>query len=405
MHQAFLRTSRRPARLLYLAGLTLLLGSGQLHAQAPAGECGIGPGLGSTLLIPYFEVDPSSANGKTTLISVNNGVDRPVLVRVVVWTDWGIPTLAFDIFLAEHDIQTINLRDMFNGHLPSTGAGADLGAYRSCDRLPPTYGDPAFPAPIRNELMAFHSGAQGAFTELCAGENWGDHVARGYVTVDAVWRCSGAEWIYPNVTPANATLPYFVNHSGSSGVGRIANQLWGDVLYLEPEANVAQGTEAISLWADASLFDGSHIFTFYGRYSGWDGRDDRVPLPYRWHQRFMNGGLLAGGANMIVWRDTGSAAAAPVSCLTGPAWRPMRAICNTTDEDAGNFHVAPNTAFPVATQRVDVSTLAIPYAFGLLVVDTRWTQSWVQATMTAQGRFSATVNGTPVYFLCDRTPP
>ena len=225
------------------------------------------------------------------------------------------------------------------------------------------------------------------------------------MTVDAVRQCSGAEWIYPGFTPANATLPYFADGGGPPGVATIANQLWGDVLYVEPAANVAQGTEAISLWADKTLFNGSHIFTFYGRYSGWDGRDDRVPLPYRWDQRFMNGGIFAGGANMIVWRDTMSTAASPVSCLTGPAWRPMTTTAGCMDEAAGHYHAVDQMAFPVATQRIDVSTFAVPYEFGWVQVDTHTTQSWVQTTLTAQGRFSATLNGTPVEFLCNRTPP
>ena len=151
MLQALIDTGRIPARILLAVGLILLLCSGQLHAQPRAGKCGLGPGLGSTLLIPYFEVDPASANGKTTLIAVNNGLSTPMLVRLVLWTDWGVPTLAFDVFLTGFDVQTINLRDLFNGYLPATGAGVDLSSYPNCAAYPPTYSSPVFPSMIRND--------------------------------------------------------------------------------------------------------------------------------------------------------------------------------------------------------------------------------------------------------------
>ena len=35
-------------------------------------RCQVGPGLGSSLLIPYFEVNLDDPSGITTLISVNN---------------------------------------------------------------------------------------------------------------------------------------------------------------------------------------------------------------------------------------------------------------------------------------------------------------------------------------------
>ena len=39
---------------------------------------------------------------------------------MVRWTDWGVPTLAFDIYLTGYDVQTLNLRDLFAGNLPMT---------------------------------------------------------------------------------------------------------------------------------------------------------------------------------------------------------------------------------------------------------------------------------------------
>src|SRR5947199_4607116 len=82
----------------------------------------------ATLLVPYFEVDLGNPNGITTLFSVNNASATAVVAHVTVWTDQSIPTLDFDIYLTGYDVQTINIRDIFNGILPRTAdAGADSG--------------------------------------------------------------------------------------------------------------------------------------------------------------------------------------------------------------------------------------------------------------------------------------
>ena len=88
----------------------------------------------ATLLLPYFEVDLGNPNGITTLFAINNtGRGRSVedqfdnfasaaLVHVTLWTDLGVPTFAFDVYLTGFDVQTINVRDIFNGVLPSTAS-------------------------------------------------------------------------------------------------------------------------------------------------------------------------------------------------------------------------------------------------------------------------------------------
>ncbi len=109
-----------------------------------AGVCMIGAGLASTLLYPYFEVDLADPNGVTTLISVNNGLNVPVMTRLVVWTDWGIPTMAFDIWLDAFDVQPINVRLLFQGIVPSTATGVDLSAFPYCGTWPPSLHQPGF---------------------------------------------------------------------------------------------------------------------------------------------------------------------------------------------------------------------------------------------------------------------
>src|SRR5262245_53247883 len=80
----------------------------------------------STLLVPYFEVDLDHADGVNTLFSVNNASATAAVAHVTLWTDKSIPTLDFDIYLTGYDVQSINIREIFNGNLPRTAdAGAD----------------------------------------------------------------------------------------------------------------------------------------------------------------------------------------------------------------------------------------------------------------------------------------
>src|SRR3954470_13437399 len=88
--------------------------------SAVAKTCTLDVVPAATLLLPYFEVDLKSPAGPTTLMSINNAGDRAALAHVVLWTDLGVPTLAFDLYLTGYDVQTLNLRDVFAGRLPGT---------------------------------------------------------------------------------------------------------------------------------------------------------------------------------------------------------------------------------------------------------------------------------------------
>jgi len=84
---------------------------------------------GTSLLLPYFDVDLSNPNGETTLFSVNNASATAVLAHVVVWSDLSVPVLDFNIYLTGYDVQTVNLRDILvSGIIPRTAsAGQDPG--------------------------------------------------------------------------------------------------------------------------------------------------------------------------------------------------------------------------------------------------------------------------------------
>ncbi len=395
-----------------LLALLILLLTVPAGAQPLLGDCVIGPGLAATLLFPYFEVDLADPAGRTTLLSINNGVSGPVLARVVLWTDWGVPTLAFDVYLPGFDVQTISVRQLFEGTIPSTGEDADLSAFELCDMFPPDHLNPVLSVDQRDQMIADHTGQEGPIFGDCAGEPHADQIVRGYITADVVDECSGVEGDGPGdgpfFTPANADWPYFAEGGDSSGIATLDNYLWGDVIYVDPANNAAQGSDAIAIWADAGLFTDADIFTFYGRYSGWDGRDERVPLPWLWNQRFLNGGSFAGGADLLVFRDTGT----PVelaTCGNRPSWWPLADSSSSRDEDAANFFFIGTTTFPVATERVSVSSFGIPYPFGRIQSSFGASGmpmgAWVQPTLTGLGLYSAAFHGAPALSLCDETPP
>ena len=184
-------------------------------AQPPAGDCPVPAGLGATLLFPYFEVDLNDANGTTTVLSINNGTAAPTLTRVVLWTDWGIATMAFDVYLVPFDVQTVNVRSLLDGTVPSTGAGEDLSGFDFCDAFPPDHANPILTSDEIGQLRADHTGTVGPVFSDCVGDAKGDNVARGYITVDVVDECSGVEGAAPFWTPASADA-YFDDGDGET---------------------------------------------------------------------------------------------------------------------------------------------------------------------------------------------
>ena len=380
--------------------------AGLLTAVAPGwAQCEVGGRAGSTVLFPYFEVNLSSDAGLTALISLNNESSTATMSRVTVWTDWGIPVLAFDVYLLPRDVQTMNIRDLLNGVIPSTGTGADLSSFTNCTIVPPFHANPAL-APLQSsQLKAYLTGVPGPGDALCAGESYGDNHARGYITVDATKACAGIGATSPTITPLHAN--YFTNVATSKNV------LWGDLLYVDPSENSAQGVEGVNLVADASL-QAPNTNTFYGRYISWDGRDRRPPLPTIWNTRFLNGGVFDGGTDLVVWRDTHSNSVTKKTCGLHPSWYPLRSEFVTARDEDTNLvlSLSNNSEFPLATQRVPISSVGPgPTALfgriqlGLEIPPTGLPAgAWVIPIMTASERFSVDFNGQPLNTGCGLVP-
>jgi hypothetical protein len=273
-----------------------------LLGLAPLGHAEIG-GLddvpAATLLLPYFEVDLDEPQGLTTLFSVTNARQEATLVHLTLWTDLGLPTLDFNVYLTGYDIQTFNLRDLFTtGFTPQTAsAGQDpsdtisnqgdfsLDAnFASCAGQLPL---PPLPATLLDHIRAAHTGQASAIVAgKCSAKNHGDNIARGYITFDQVKTCT-------------LSFPTDDDYFTPEVLG-FDNTLLGDYFFVDASQNYAQGENMVHLEADATL--GSANYTFYRAFSG--GADKREGLANAFLARFANGGGFDGGTDLIVWRDS-----------------------------------------------------------------------------------------------------
>jgi len=410
-------------RLVFCLGLVGLLALG---GQAIALPGTIDDVPAATLLLPYFELDLDNPNGITTLFSINNASATAQLAHVTVWSTWSIPVLDFDVYLTGYDVQTFNIRDILvDGILPQTGSGtttaandpgSPLGAYSFPDVIfpncntgtvppqPPVYSIPAISTTFRSHLQALLTGKQSPVDNTCAGTNYGDNIARGYITVDDVNSCS---LLFPSSTG------YFI--SGGLGIADNDNVLWGDYFYVNPGENFAQGETLVHLEADATVFNTPGEYTFYGRYVAGTAADNREPTATTFASRYITGGGFTGGTSLIVWRDSKFPPGA--SCTTGPNYGELfeqqivvfdefeNPLTVVTGGPSGEPTPGSQCTFCDETQRVDVGGDGITTNadFGWIYLNLNHAttldaalgpgyiniaQAWVTAIMDAEGRFS-----------------
>ena len=433
--------------LVYVALLSVMAVGGPAFAEI----CTIDDVPAATLLLPYFEVDLNDPNGVTTLFSVNNASASAAVAHVTVWTDLSVPVLDFDIYLTGFDVQTMNMRDVLNGLLPFTADdGADPGdtadpndgisnqGTMSQDiNFPGASGPCASPSysPLPSDFVDDHliPALTGGFSSEvgCVGVDYGDGIARGYVTVDSVTTCNLQ---FPS-TPG-----YF------TGVADFRNILWGDYFYVDPTNNFAQGETLVHVeacvpgngfigyvgngagWCPFGPGD----FTFYSRYVGITGEDQREGLASEFAVRYITEGLFSGGTDYIVWRDSrstdiiGNFAGCPAPGAFG--WYPLnQELVVAFDEEENNEElcfttsdVSPptggqQTCFPIETGRYNVRSSAVPgsqsldpsFDFGWMFLDLDLTgaqpsQAWVTAVMSALGRFSVGFDAIQLDSVCDQ---
>ena len=438
-------------RRILAAALMLL----PLVAMPAAAEiCTIDDVPAATLLLPYFEVDLDSQLGSQTLFSINNASAAAQLAHVTVWSTWSIPLLDFDVYLTGYDVQTLNLFDIFKfGNLPRTADdGADVtdtispqgdlsqdinfpGSSGPCVAA---YTNPVLDGTRISNLQAAHTGRNAPAYGGCMGANYGDNIARGYVTVDSVTQCN-------LLFPSSAT--YF-----SGGIADSRNILWGDYFYVNSSEDSAQGETLVHV---ESCVPGNGFvgyvgngagfcpfapgdYTFYGRYAAVAGQDQREPLSTTFATRYINVGIFNGGTDLIVWRDSKTVptgANGPHSCATVPAWFPLNQTDvvafdeteNPTDLCFTGDIVSPplggaQTCFPLEAQRVSLSGGNLigadptpPSPFGWMYLnlnssvaginypasDPSIMQNWVTTVMDADGRFSVGFDAIQLDSACD----
>lgn len=406
-------------QILIFPLLLLLAGAAPSSAGVLEGNCRVADQPAATLLYPYFEVDLGDPQGQTTLISINNASSKSALARVVLWTDWSVPTLAFDVYLTGYDVQSLNVRDLFTqAALPVTGPDAsnvgslsdDSTLFTGCAGAGAAgVAEPLTPAQLA-QLKAAHTGQPigASLPQQCAGSaSKGPNVAVGYITVDVVNRCS------PRTVGTAENTPAGPNYFADRGTGLASNNnvLWGEYYYINSRRNTSDSQSAVSIVADPDMFLGGE-YTFYGRYVGFDGRDDRIPLSSLYYSRYIDGGPFSGGTDLVVWRDNRRATTPTYNCGTSPSWAPLGEMQLVFfDEEENPMEILKGNAFPLATQKVHMGStnLPAPHTYGWMMVDL-WhsdethAQGWVSTIMTAEGRFSVGHGALRADDLCNFGP-
>jgi hypothetical protein len=416
---------------------------------AVANLCTIEATPAATLLLPYFEVDIDDPNGIDTFFSINNAANYSVVAHVIVWTDMSVEALDFNVYLTGYDVQTIGLGLIIrDGILPVTYYDDDyspVGAY-SYDHFDGPYGWPScdsylpYTVPQLDEEFLEHlqsiltGGPSSIYGGRCGGADYGDNIARGYVTADVVNDCT-------LLTPCD--IGYFaVNDPFDEIVGAYDNVLWGDWYMIDYANNFAQGDTLVHVEAAlvAQVIDGPEgedgdivDWTFWGRCSTIahdDIRfviDGREPLASTFATRFYQNAAFTGGTDFLVWRDSlfnhAFGEEDGFSCTLGPDWFPLneRQVVffdeQENPEQVCTISPCPedDILFPLEAQRVSVGDLEVTPESGWTYMNLNqlWLvggdpvvfagQAWVVAVHSAEGRFSAGLPAIQLDSVCDYT--
>lgn len=255
-------------------------------------------GPGATLLIPYAEVDLNAPDGRTTLFTVGNALDHPVLAHAVLWSDWGAPVHAWDIYLGPNALQSYNLRDLVAyGQLPTTGDPAGPSGRCASPIATPSLGAEALLA-LQQQLTG-RANAAG----LCSSEPRADTtLATGFLTIDVVEDCSHGTVTHPRA-------PGYFN--GPAPLASSEEALWGDFTLADPAENFAQGFEAYSL----GLSPG-HFTSLWGNHENPGLRRQTQSNCSR--IRYLRGGPFSATTTLFLAAGFARANLAPSACAGEP---------------------------------------------------------------------------------------
>jgi len=289
----------------------LVLGLALCSSPVLAGLCGVDNAPAASLLIPFFEVDlgrcgqPASER-LDTAFSVGNTAPHPVLAGVTIWSNWGVPVTGFLTYLPGESTQRVTLGDFLcTGNLPQTGpavspemAGTDPAvSFPLCNNsatpgFAPNYANPAAPPYFLEHIQQALTGQLSSLYDTYIGEDLGDDIARGYLTVDNVSECS-------LLVPSDPG--YFI--SGGLGVANNDNVLVGEYSVRDNDNNFAYAQPAVGLEAANAVFNPGDM-TFYGRYMASTAADEREPLPTTFASTFALAGAF-DSSDQVIWRERG----------------------------------------------------------------------------------------------------
>ena len=373
-------------------------------------HCGLAHEPAATVLLPYFEVDWGAPGGRDTLFSIGNASTKPVLAHAVVWTNWGIPILSFDLFLLGDEVRSFDVRDVLEGKLPASALppGLPAGYDRCVDPL-------ELPEVDAVSLRAALTGQPHPQDGLCyASEVEAGRLATGYVTVDVVRDCSGAAL----QTPGDEG--YFAE--GGLGLATNDNVLWGDWFLVDPARDVAQGEALVSLVADVETY-GRCLSDpcperFPGTFYGWPHESNRMPLPKTFRSHFLNGGSRQ--TDLVVFVRSPSH---PAECGLDVSTRFDQFVFNIHGEvrsEAGDVDasgpdpvdIGPPFFERASRLRVGGERLPTGVAFGTIDFSAlgyksqpgppiySFQQIWVMPLITADDRFSVGMSAAPIEDFC-----
>lgn len=379
--------------------LLILLAIVRPVAASVPGACSSGARPGATLLFPYFEADLSDADGRKTLISIQNTSGEAVLTNVVLWTNCGLAVLSFNLLLGADEVRPIDLRDLIvNGRIPVSG---DPEAPPDGCGVPVS--DPVLDEARIASLQATLTGQPNPADGLCYSEAVeAASLAVGYVTVDVVERCSDL-----------VRTPHDEGYFGDGGVAGSANVLWGDFFLIDGQGNLAQGFEAVSLVADPSIVK-RELSGFYER------GDDRRPLGSRYRARFLRGGSFDGGTELLTWvaPKTRLGFDCRISNCTLGGFSTYSAEMISRRE-SGDPVASGSLDFGTATTRLRVGGERLPTVTLFGTVDFQLyfyacksgkctppsreaSQAWLLPIYTAEGRFSVGLNAVALDGPCSK---
>ncbi len=425
-----------------------------LGSSAIADLCTIEATPAATLLLPYFEVDIADQSGIDTFFSINNASAASALTHVIVWTDLSVEALDFNVYLTGYDVQTVgmgliirdgilprtNRTDSVSPRGPYSAPHPSAATYPGCAGVLP-YTNPVLDADFLDHLQSILTGGPSAiYNGRCGGLDYGDGIARGYVTVDLVNDCTLLRPCEQGYFYTNAGGPY-------TGVGEYDNILWGDWYIIDYANNFAQGDTLVHLEA-ANPADIIGINTLNGTFWGRCGvtisgpvtapdpwLDLRETLPTTFATRFYQNAAFDGGTDLLVWRDSivqtliadlfgyYDQGAAGFQCFLGaPLWYPLSQRQTVVFDEQENPEtvctISPcpeeDILFPAEAMRVSIPDLDVVPESGWIYLNLNQgpfgceggscsllSQAWVTSVHSAEGRFSAGLPAIQLDNFCD----